>query len=266
MDRERVSEQTMTGEYIRSVAGTRRVISNVLNILSQQERTMRSIVANERRMQTRNNATNQLGIDDFITLLSPSVTPTPVVTPAPSVTPAPLVTPAALVTPAPVVTPAPSVQEINYATREVMFSTLDNPINNVCPISRESFSDDEIVMQIIPCGHIFSRDNLRVWFMSSVNCPMCRYDIRNYRTRANVARETRANVARATRGNVARATRRENILPLTNTNTSSQSMGDIANFITTDILRQLEATNANDSSNNLLFEYTLLAPDRARNS
>jgi len=150
-----------------------------------------------------------------------------------------------LVTPEPSVTPAPSVQEINYATREVSFSTLDNPMNNLCPISREPFGDDEIVMQIRPCGHIFSRDNLRVWFMSSVHCPMCRYDIRNYRTRTSQ--------------------RRRNTLPradtTTNTNSSSQAMGRIATFITSDILRQLETTNGNDSSNNLLFEYTLVTPE-----
>ena len=236
MERERVSEQqTMTDEYIKNIAGTRRIMSNVLNILSQQERTMRTIVTNEQRRQTRNNATNQIELDDFVRLLSPLVTPEPLVTPPRSVTPPPSVR------------TAPSVQEINYATREVSFSTLDNPMNNLCPISREPFGDDEIVMQIRPCGHIFSRDNLRVWFMSSVHCPMCRYDIRNYRTRTSQ--------------------RRRNILPRadtttnTNTNSSSQAMGRIASFITSDILRQLETTNGNDSSNNLLFEYTLVTPE-----
>ena len=73
MERERVSEQqTMTDEYIKNIAGTRRIMSNVLNILSQQERTMRTIVTNEQRRQTRNNATNQIELDDFVRLLSPS--------------------------------------------------------------------------------------------------------------------------------------------------------------------------------------------------
>jgi hypothetical protein len=233
MDRETSSQQTITSEYIRSVAGTRRIMSNVLNILSQQERTMRSIVTNEQRRQPHHNA-NEL--DDFIRLLAPSATG------------------------------APSDQEIDYATREVIFSTLTNPINNICPISREVFTDDEVVMQIRPCGHIFSRDNLRIWFMTSVNCPMCRYDIRNYRTRRNTSRETRRNTSRETRRQGTSLPRpidnasTSSGMTFASTNTSQQTMGRFVNLITNDILRQLE-TITNDGSNNLLFEYTLLAPD-----
>jgi hypothetical protein len=132
----------------------------------------------------------------------------------------------------------PSMQDISQATLETSFSSINNPINSTCPISREAFSDDEIVMQIIPCGHIFSRDNLRVWFLTSVHCPMCRYDIRNYRNRRNNMRERRQ----------------------IQNNNSSQSIDRIATFITNDILRQLE-TNNTDTSNNLLFEYTFLSPE-----
>ena len=48
MPRENTSGGTMTDEYIRSVISTRRVLSHTLNIISQQERTMRMIIQQER--------------------------------------------------------------------------------------------------------------------------------------------------------------------------------------------------------------------------
>jgi len=46
-----------------------------------------------------------------------------------------------------------------------------------------------IVSQIIPCGHIFCEDSFDEWFQSSVRCPVCRYDKRDYRN--NTENETR---------------------------------------------------------------------------
>ena len=250
MQRENTRQGEVADEYIRSVISTRRIMSHTLNILSQQERTMRAIISSEQQLReqeareqearerearereaARRRTSRPITLDDFPSLFSPR--------PSTTTPPRPLVSTSSSSS------PRPSTQDIRHATRELAFSDINTPINNICPISREAFTDDEIVMQVVPCGHIFSRDNLRVWFLSSVHCPMCRYDIRNYRNRRANARERRQGMSSQT---------------TTRNSSSAQSIDRIASYITNDILRQLE-TNTSDTSNNLLFEYTLLTPE-----
>jgi NAD(P)H-nitrite reductase large subunit len=49
-----------------------------------------------------------------------------------------------------------------------------------CPISLEDFSENEEIMEIIGCGHIFKTNNLLEWLSRESNCPVCRYNILNY--------------------------------------------------------------------------------------
>ena len=44
---------------------------------------------------------------------------------------------------------------------------------------RHKCNDDEVA-QIKKCKHIFTANQLNIWFQSNVKCPTCRYDIRNY--------------------------------------------------------------------------------------
>jgi len=74
----------------------------------------------------------------------------------------------------------PTTAQIQNACRDMLFSEIENPLDNRCPISLDSFSPDTPVTQIIHCGHIFNRDSLNSWFSRNVRCPVCRYDIRNY--------------------------------------------------------------------------------------
>jgi hypothetical protein len=78
------------------------------------------------------------------------------------------------------VTVRPTEAEIDIATEEVRFGIVSSPVNSVCPITRERFGEDDGVMQIIHCGHNFNPPSLRYWFQTSVRCPLCRYDIREY--------------------------------------------------------------------------------------
>ena len=41
-------------------------------------------------------------------------------------------------------------------------------------------NNDDEVAQIKKCKHIFTANQLNIWFQSNVKCPTCRYDIRNY--------------------------------------------------------------------------------------
>jgi hypothetical protein len=73
----------------------------------------------------------------------------------------------------------PSPLEINNATNSSTFSNIERPQNTTCPITRESFNENDNVTQIIQCGHTFNTNNLYEWFNHSSVCPMCRYDIRS---------------------------------------------------------------------------------------
>jgi hypothetical protein len=74
----------------------------------------------------------------------------------------------------------PTQMQIENATRIATFGDIVNPINTSCPISLERFNDDDQVIIIRYCGHIFSVDELNQWFRNRVKCPVCRYDIRTY--------------------------------------------------------------------------------------
>ena len=74
----------------------------------------------------------------------------------------------------------PTQSQINRATRMVNYSSIVNPSNTRCPISLVSFEEEDEVMQIRECGHLFIRDELMNWFEQNVRCPLCRYDIRTY--------------------------------------------------------------------------------------
>jgi len=74
----------------------------------------------------------------------------------------------------------PTASQIETATRRVLYRDIARPINNSCPISMDTFNDNETVTIIRHCGHIFNSDELATWFHSNCRCPVCRYDIRNF--------------------------------------------------------------------------------------
>ena len=76
----------------------------------------------------------------------------------------------------------PSLEQINTATVTSSFDLIENPLNTCCPISTVEFRNEDIVTKILYCGHIFLKIELENWFRSNVRCPLCRYDIRNYRS------------------------------------------------------------------------------------
>ena len=68
----------------------------------------------------------------------------------------------------------------------MQYDQISDPPNNSCPIRQEEFDSGDEVMQVIPCGHVFYPRELRRWFLSSVRCPLCRADIRDYDPRSAV--------------------------------------------------------------------------------
>jgi hypothetical protein len=80
------------------------------------------------------------------------------------------------------ITVAPTRNQIENSTRIVQFSEIRTPINSSCPITLERFDENSSVTQILHCGHIFTPTGIDSWFQSNVRCPVCRYDIRDYRS------------------------------------------------------------------------------------
>ena len=88
----------------------------------------------------------------------------------------------------------PTQSQIETATRRVRYSDIARPINTQCPISLDEFNDNDTVMVIRECGHTFYPDHLMNWFRTNCRCPVCRYDIREYRSTIDPTRiERQAN-------------------------------------------------------------------------
>jgi len=75
---------------------------------------------------------------------------------------------------------APTQEQINNAVENYLFSEINQPGNQACPISLRTFQANDEVSVIKYCNHIFSKNELTNWFLYNTRCPLCRYDIRNY--------------------------------------------------------------------------------------
>ena len=87
----------------------------------------------------------------------------------------------------------PTTQQISRATREVLFSEIDEPQNTRCPISQQDFSQNDTVSQIRHCGHNFYPNEINTWWARNVRCPVCRYDIRQNSEETNITTVERDN-------------------------------------------------------------------------
>ena len=57
------------------------------------------------------------------------------------------------------------------------FRLIESPINNICPITRERFYDNQNVLMIRNCRHIFNKSSLMMWINNHNSCPNCRASI-----------------------------------------------------------------------------------------
>ena len=81
---------------------------------------------------------------------------------------------------------SPTNEQINNSSRIIRYDEIENPLSDVCPISLEHFNNDDMVRQILHCGHIFGQNSFQTWFTRNVRCPVCRYDIRNFTNNQNI--------------------------------------------------------------------------------
>tara|TARA_Y100000389_G_scaffold49141_1_gene44811 strand:+ start:379 stop:1047 length:669 start_codon:yes stop_codon:yes gene_type:complete len=58
------------------------------------------------------------------------------------------------------------------------YSNIENPLNDICPITRDRFYLDQNVYMIKNCKHIFNKSALNIWISNNNTCPTCRTNIR----------------------------------------------------------------------------------------
>jgi hypothetical protein len=72
----------------------------------------------------------------------------------------------------------PTAFQIQTATSLFSYNPQENPLSvTTCPITLEEFREDEMLMRINGCGHIFKASALHRWFERNHKCPSCRFDI-----------------------------------------------------------------------------------------
>ena len=54
------------------------------------------------------------------------------------------------------------------------YEYVDDPINDICPITRERFYNNQNVLMINNCKHIFNKSSLNLWIRNHNTCPSCR--------------------------------------------------------------------------------------------
>lgn len=54
------------------------------------------------------------------------------------------------------------------------YELIENPVNDICPITRERINNNQNVMMICKCKHIFHKSSLMRWIRNHNTCPSCR--------------------------------------------------------------------------------------------
>ena len=167
-----MSDNYVLENYIASVTESRRVITNAMSILSQQENLLQSIIRGNTNSnlpmrinrhnvplrpiwQTRYGSQQRETVDNVL--------PTH---------------------------PTPSNDASSNPTEDLLF--VDVPENDryeSCPITYEEFTNESEITRIRHCGHYFSRQAITRWLTTNNHCPICRHVIRPL-IPPNTARET----------------------------------------------------------------------------
>tara|TARA_Y100000768_G_scaffold387353_2_gene378358 strand:+ start:1452 stop:2063 length:612 start_codon:yes stop_codon:yes gene_type:complete len=58
------------------------------------------------------------------------------------------------------------------------YENIENPINDICPITRDRFHSIQNVLMIRKCKHIFNKSALTRWIENNNTCPTCRINIK----------------------------------------------------------------------------------------
>jgi hypothetical protein len=153
----------------------------------------------------------------------------------------------------------PTPSQIETATRVVRFGDIITPLNSACPISLENFNDNDQVLMIRHCNHIFSNTGLISWFRSSCVCPVCRYDIRNHVSNNSITIsdlssnvDISSNILSPSLSNVERSSNSNELVELLFSNLLGNNTPDVSsNNLSSNNLSSNNLSSNNLSSNNL---------------
>jgi len=72
----------------------------------------------------------------------------------------------------------PTSLQIHDSTTTSKWKDIKNTTDQIlCPITQQNFNDNDDILKINHCGHIFKKDSLVTWFERSSLCPVCRHSI-----------------------------------------------------------------------------------------
>jgi len=154
----------------------------------------------------------------------------------------------------------PTLEEINNSTELITYNRNLENISSTCPITLDEFQEGDIIRQIKHCKHVFHETSIQNWFRTNVRCPVCRYDIRDFRREQTT--ELQEDITENTRNTQEMEIERE-----TNNNTENDYndiFQELSNNITQN-LRNIISGNTEegvtsgylDSSQNFLFEFEI---------
>ena len=72
-----------------------------------------------------------------------------------------------------------TIQEIEENTEIVSYGSITTRqgLNTECPISRDSFNDNSLVLRVKECGHCYVPFRMITWLESQSTCPLCRRNV-----------------------------------------------------------------------------------------
>jgi len=73
----------------------------------------------------------------------------------------------------------PSSEQITTATRLRQANQDDE--ESQCSICQDTYTEGQAIRTLRHCNHSFHKNCIDPWFQRNVRCPVCRYDIREYR-------------------------------------------------------------------------------------
>lgn len=72
------------------------------------------------------------------------------------------------------------ISHSNYHLYDISgYSIIPQPLNDICPITRETFEPTQHVCMVARCKHIFNKPTLMTWVQNNNTCPSCRCAIRD---------------------------------------------------------------------------------------
>jgi hypothetical protein len=66
---------------------------------------------------------------------------------------------------------------IKANSADLYYGNIENPKNETCAITHETFSNCDQVTMLKECGHIFNCCAIKKWLIDHQTCPNCRYNI-----------------------------------------------------------------------------------------